>query len=332
MSNKTTNNEKSDQKKDRRSIAKNIVLVSWIITLGFLSTLALGGGFSSLFDYFSRVTSKRSQVDFGEKYSLLVCQELSTSYNNIDKQTRQLKVIENIPNDQKNKKILWKKGEVILPLDLLTCYIVEKYQKKYREEVPPIGLVLDSLQSNYSWRDAKLNNKLNSNEAYKNSFNAPKNNLTEDQFLNGNDYHMMFQIVDENLQSMAEDTNLNSDQLQVSNEILPSTFRFSGTDFKTLQIRLPRGVTSWIVWKRNREAQLHLVDTFFIVIMLGALGSVIFLMSEHIAPNPTNDISLYFYRPLFGALLAVSSFIISISASGIISEQGDTKNINIRAH
>jgi hypothetical protein len=68
--------------------------------------------------------------------------------------------------------------------------------------------------------------------------------------------------------------------------------------------------------------------------MLWALGSIIFLMSEHIAngiqkTSISNELSLYFYRPLFGALLAVASFIISISASGIISEQGDAKNINI---
>lgn len=49
------------------------------------------------------------------------------------------------------------------------------------------------------------------------------------------------------------------------------------------------------------------------------MGSLIFLISEHIKDEKNNDIKMYYFRPIFGMLLAVATFIVSMSFNSLTS-------------
>lgn len=53
--------------------------------------------------------------------------------------------------------------------------------------------------------------------------------------------------------------------------------------------------------------------------MLGALGSIIFLIREHIDPKKETPIRSYFYKPIFGILLAIATFVVNLSVNGLAS-------------
>lgn len=256
--------------------------------MGIVSTLALGGNFSLVFEALSEsiqrnlLRNSNSSLKIGIDESLAKkCQQYS---------------IGNTDNfDPKN---------LPYPSDILRCFSVDRYQGKALEDIPPIGIVLDKLQVK-TWRDRKY--------------------ISENS-LNKTDYIALFEIVEKNLLAISLDNLQDVNSLKISNGILPYKFKFSKDKFVVRDIPLPIEAKNWVISERNRRAELRLVDTFFVVIILGALGSIIFLIREHMFSEDSIDIKLYFYRPTFGMLLAVGTFVFSISLNGLFSE-GKIENI-----
>jgi len=133
------------------------------------------------------------------------------------------------------------------------------------------------------------------------------------------DYIILFEIVETKLKALAandlQDININ--QLTISNDILPAKFR--GSQFQSKDILIPLEAQNWLITEKNQRRRLKLVDTFGLLIMLGALGSIIFLIREHIDPKKETPIRSYFYKPIFGILLAIATFVVNLSVNGLTS-------------
>lgn len=197
-----------------------------------------------------------------------------------------------------NKNESCNSQEVSTPTDYLNCYIDTKYAGKFSDEIPPIGTVLDLLQVNTSWRETTQKQQDDRKQE---------------------DYIILFEIVETKLKALAandlQDININ--QLTISNDILPAKFR--GSQFQSKDILIPLEAQNWLITEKNQRRRLKLVDTFGLLIMLGALGSIIFLIREHIDPKKETPIRSYFYKPIFGILLAIATFVVNLSVNGLTS-------------
>ena len=300
---------------------KDRILIAWLLLLIVISTLALGGAFSALFESISDLfTSNFLKLSGSNR--IVLKQEMC--------QSKEPKT--DAANSKENS---------LVPRDLLRCYIQNKYENKFLEEVPPIGRILDDLEPKY-WND----------------IDGSLDNLTE------SDYNGLFEIIDKYLIAISSGYYEDVNGLRINTSILPAKFRTANksillpaktreTDKKTIiydsiqpidptgktalvnkfvveDKPLPLAAKNWIIIDRTRRDELKLVDTFFIVLMLGALGSIIFLVREHMLSTEAVETRLYFYRPVFGMLLAIGSFVISISLSGILAE-GKFQEINLES-
>ena len=174
-----------------------------------------------------------------------------------------------------NKNESCNRQKISTATDYLNCYIDTNYAGKFSDEIPPIGTVLDLLQVNKSWRETTKEQEVD---------------------IKQEDYTVLFEIVETKLKALAvndlQDININ--QLTISNEILPAKFR--GSQFQSKDISIPLEAQNWLISEKNKRRRLELVDTFGLLIMLGALGSIIFLIREHIDPKKETPIKLYFYK------------------------------------
>ena len=190
-------------------------------------------------------------------------------------------------------------------------YICNKYTGKFLEEVPPIGSTLDLLQVNVSWRDL---------EQIKNSFNDSSSRKYNPQDYTKENFNILFQIIETKLIALAGNDIQDINNLTISNDILPAKFRFTATDqFNIKEFPISIEAKNWVITERHQRKRLQLVDTFVLLIILGAFGSIIFLVSEHMRNEEVIEIKSYIFRPIFGILLAIATFIISVSINGLTS-------------
>ncbi len=262
---------------------KDCLLIVWLFILLSISSFAIGGTISRLVEFLSD------------------------------------DLIKNIPvsNSQRIPQLENCRGAIGgTPSDYLNCYLSEKYGGKFIDEVPPIGSVLDLLQVNTSWRELGAIKQ------------AKGVSYDENKYQEKN-FRVLFEIVETKLIAIATDNLQELNSLEISNEeVLPATFRFVADlkDFKASKKRLPLEARNWVITKRNRRRQLELIDTFVLLIMLGALGSIIFLIGDRIKyqgdegeKNIGKSVISYIYRPIFGMLLAIATFILTASINGVTS-------------
>jgi len=136
------------------------------------------------------------------------------------------------------------------------------------------------------------------------------------------------------LLASANDLSVSPDSLRLMvGEFVHDDFILSPAELER-QIGLPPGVVDWIQSYRKetaaslstRKAKADLVDTFAILMALGAFGSIIFLINDYVSPASSFNIQSYLFRPLFGMLLAAAVFIVDVATQAIISESG-TSNL-----
>jgi len=132
------------------------------------------------------------------------------------------------------------------------------------------------------------------------------------------------------LLASANDLSASPDSLRLMvGEFVHDDFILSSSELER-QIELPPGVVDWIQSYRKetasnlsaRKAKADLVDTFAILMALGAFGSIIFLINDFVSPASSFNIQSYLFRPLFGMLLAAAVFIVDVATQTIISESG----------
>ena len=263
---------------------KTAIIFIWLLLLGILSTLAVGGNISRLVEISSETMENLIPVDSSLKVP---------GKDNC------------ILSSEKNS------DEFINPSLYLREYICNKYTGKFLEEVPPIGSTLDLLQVNVSWRDL---------EQIKNSFNDSSSRKYNPQDYTKENFNTLFQIIEAKLIALAANDIQDINSLTIGNDILPAKFRFTASDkFNIKEFPIPVEAKNWVISERHQRKRLQLVDTFVLLIILGAFGSIIFLVSEHMRNEDEIEIKSYIFRPIFGILLAIATFIISVSINGLTS-------------
>ena len=176
-------------------------------------------------------------------------------------------------------------------------YISKNYYHKL-DEAPPLGIVIDQIQINQNWRN-------------------PTKDLVKSEYLN------LFKTVESRLKAIAISNTNELGSIEIEATILPKRFRGEGFE-PQFKANLPLEAQSWIRAEQkriNQEAvKLELLNTFFLLIILGAFGSLIFLIREHMENEHDILIKSYIYRPILGMYLAVAIFITDASIHTLISQ------------
>ncbi len=173
----------------------------------------------------------------------------------------------------------------------------------FETNLPPIEDVLDVVQP--TWRSA---------------VKPPVPCGPSDQLSVYQTYHSLFTKVTERLRSLARNDNLDPKAVVIDATILPPEFPGKAVSEK---MSLPLEVQDWLTreksWLKGENQARALVNTFLLLSVLGAFGSLIFLIRDYITTDDARTISDYMFRPILGIFLAVAVFIVDILAHSVIS-------------
>lgn len=169
-----------------------------------------------------------------------------------------------------------RKSENLLPQQLLRQYL----SRRYDSPRPPLGALLKEITAeNNNWCDVDVAGKYrpaSGNTAAE--IEQGRNQWVKSQ------YRELFSTADQEIQAILADKSIdlnNPKGITIQVPSLPALFQGrSGT------IKVPRAVTLWVTEQRVRDDQKkqrdELINTFFLLIVLGAFGSLIFLTKEFI--------------------------------------------------
>jgi hypothetical protein len=133
-------------------------------------------------------------------------------------------------------------------------------------------------------------------------------------------YYALFDVVDEHLYALAESEETKPEDSFLQKELLPRAFR---EHMKEERVQLPIIAINWIKQKEDSVKQdklkNRLTDTFFVLLVLGAFGSLIFLIRDFLQQQENTRITAYAFRPFFGMLLAMAVFLLDLLSHSIIS-------------
>ena len=199
--------------------------------------------------------------------------------------------------------------ENISPTKRLNNYLYQRYD----QNAPPIESVIDSLMAhpNLTWTERTIKSSDGNNE----------NDTGDDD-----QYRKLFKKIDQRLNAIVNDTSRDPKNVKIRFvDVVPPPF-FSSEQERSIESPLPDVATQWIQQerenKRTRKERGSLIDTFAILMSLGAFGSLIFLTRDYIVSPVTVGLESYIFRPILGMFLAVSMFVVDIAAHTLISNSG----------
>jgi hypothetical protein len=111
----------------------------------------------------------------------------------------------------------------------------------------------------------------------------------------------------------------------MATDFIPSAFRQNRTVPIEKTVDLTPDVRTWIDSDRESNkaylSKLKLIDTFVLLIIIGAFGSLIFLTRDYVMneEEKMTPVSSYLFRPILGIFLAVSMFVVDIAANTVVS-------------
>ena len=89
------------------------------------------------------------------------------------------------------------------------------------------------------------------------------------------------------------------------------------------KVPIPADVKVWMEDYAQRvvaeSRKIKLMDTFIILLVLGAFGSLIFLTKDYLLPNEKGGLSAYIFRPILGMFLALAMFVLDMAAHAVLS-------------
>jgi hypothetical protein len=209
------------------------------------------------------------------------------------------------------------------PLQHLQDYLSDVGADSF-DNPPPIGTVLDSLINAPSWMEwdhyfGKLPEIASSVSIESRS---SLSNEQDTQLIQ--EYEEVFLRVHSRLVSVASTPGLDPNTIQIRRDIVPPIFRAKEVELEDL-VPLPVEAVAWVKASQDQigdyKAREELVETFLYLIVLGALGSLIFLTRDYIAgaAEATTTISAFVFRPFLGMFLAMAMFVISILVHSVVS-------------
>ncbi|MDD9971805.1 MAG: hypothetical protein OXR73_36510 [Myxococcales bacterium] len=137
-------------------------------------------------------------------------------------------------------------------------------------------------------------------------------------------YRELFRALADRLEVAVHDSDGQLESLILNEGALPSLFRGDTVGDIDLLVMAP-GVGPWVAVERDRMHQERqsgeFFDLFLILIVLGALGSLIFLTRDYLNVDAEcqTSASVFVFRPVLGMLLAIAMFVIDILAHSVLS-------------
>ncbi|MHA2764447.1 hypothetical protein [Vibrio harveyi] len=135
-------------------------------------------------------------------------------------------------------------------------------------------------------------------------------------------YHTLFDAVDDHLIAIVQNRSLDPNKVTIPKSIIPIQFHHLMVENED-EVKLPEIAINYINQQRavdsSFEFKVKLVDNFFIMLVLGAFGSLVFLIKGFLELNDSTSLSAYIFRPILGMFLAMAVFLLDILAHSIIS-------------
>ena len=142
----------------------------------------------------------------------------------------------------------------------------------------------------------------------------------------GKQYESLFRTVETQLHRIARNPKINAQTAEIHNDGFPPSFKTptdDKSDFVHVSEKLPPNVVAWVESERIRlsseASKVALIDTFLLLIVLGAFGSLIFLTRDYIDIEHRTTIAAYIFRPVLGMFLAMAMFIVTLLGHAIVS-------------
>lgn len=203
------------------------------------------------------------------------------------------------------------------PNDFLVVYL------KQNGNAAPIESVLDSVAPR--WREVNL--KQIYLELYfpngEDNINSLKLASIPDQYswIRG-EYFNLFGRVDRAIRGHVHDLSRDPNAFSLNGQHIIPTIFLAETDSPS--VVMPAAAAAWINNERERildqKNRVALVNTFLLLIVLGAFGSIIFLTRDFITIEPQTPLAAYIFRPVLGILLAIAVFVVDVLAHALVSE------------
>jgi len=199
------------------------------------------------------------------------------------------------------------------PREQLQSYLVDY------KNAPPIATVLDQVLTNPSWSDRDVASRYRGPAEPENqprlAGESMKQRWVREQ------YSELFAKIDRKLNAIASEKTSDPKLAMITIEI-PEAFR-TPKEPHAREVSLPTDAQLWISQTRIRLAAEQdrdaLINTFFLLIVLGAFGSLIFLTKDYIEIKEGIGLAAYLFRPILGMFLAVSMFVIDVVANSLVS-------------
>ncbi|MHC1725564.1 MAG: hypothetical protein AB9866_06065 [Syntrophobacteraceae bacterium] len=196
----------------------------------------------------------------------------------------------------------WETGKIkAFPYEFLSAYLQGK------NHPPPIETILDALMYDPSWSERDI---------------APPEGIIGAEALKWTQlqYFALFDKVANQLHPLCSKKNAEIKSFRIA-FIIPQAFRREG-EVRSKEIELPQHVLTWmeeeIAMQQAAARRNSLVDTFFLLIVLGAFGSLVFLTEDYIKAQDT-PLAGYIFRPILGMFLALATFIVDVMLHATIS-------------
>ena len=203
--------------------------------------------------------------------------------------------------------------DVLSPIQHLEIFL-----RRFPENPPPIDSVLDAVIKNPSWGDRKLNLPFDPNVMKIQQVNKREHEQ----------YILLFTKAYNQLRMIVDDRAINIRDATIDKSIMPAAFDIE-VDPKDSLVYLPKAAAAWIERERQRidseKAQNDLMNTFLLLIVLGAFGSLIFLTRDYITKEQDTPLEAYIFRPILGMFLAMAMFVIDILAHTLVSTANMTE-------
>jgi hypothetical protein len=196
---------------------------------------------------------------------------------------------------------------------------LEEYLAHY-EYPPPIEAIIDQVVIEPSWCMRDLGTEF--------GIRNPGRGEKERPFWIKDQYYDLFGKTDSKLQALVSDRTFDPDGiLPVESPVIPEVFKKekkpSEVAIALVSWKITREVAAWIKEERIRRDAMKqryaLVDTFFLLMVLGAFGSLIFLSKDYIERQEATSIASLVFRPILGMFLAMAVFIVSMFGHTVIS-------------
>ncbi|WP_432735831.1 hypothetical protein [Maridesulfovibrio sp. FT414] len=133
-------------------------------------------------------------------------------------------------------------------------------------------------------------------------------------------YCSLFESVDKYLEAVVLTENLDPRNLSISYNVAPNVFKFAAEAEK---VDFPEVAISWVMMMRaqkDKDKQLaKLTDSFFIMLVLGAFGSLVFLIKDFLYGEKRVRVAQYIFRPVLGMFLAMTVFLMDILTHSVLS-------------